>query len=478
MDANLKRKAIWKNLLVLSAVITLNYVSYNGLQNLQSSLHRDQGMGTISTSSRYVAFTLSSLFFSTVMIRVCGQKWTVTISLGSFLIWIAANGVGIWATMIPASIIGGLFSAPLWTAQGSYVTELAKEYAEITKQGTDKITTLFIGVFGAIYAFAPIISDTISNTILKKSVPVNYTEPTPEDIEEYCGINDCPWIESNSTLFEDPPASIVWTLVGIYAVFVVAAIIVSILFLDPLPKLVNVRAKGKMKDEIIIGLLAPLKLMRNYRLWLLVPINCYSSIMQSFRVAEYNGSWVTCALGIWMVGLVNIPGNIVMSPTNFLTGYVSKSIGRVIPIIFSSTVGLLVFLSLLLWNINVEDSWVFYTLSMGFGLSEGILDTIVQAAHGFVFPNDASASFAAYNFFWCITAAITYGYSYYICSDIKLYIVLFLLFIGFIVYMVLEWDMYNTKTVEIKDYVLDVEPKISSESTSHNKANYEMNTKF
>ena len=72
-----------------------------------SCVHVCTGMGTICTSVRYVTLVLSCVFVPSLMIRAITHKWTITVSFLGFIIWMAANGYGVWATMIPASIING-----------------------------------------------------------------------------------------------------------------------------------------------------------------------------------------------------------------------------------------------------------------------------------------------------------------------------------------------------------------------------------
>ena len=78
--------------------------SYSGVYGLSVSI---SGMGTICTSIRYVTLVLSCIFVPSIMIRWISHKWTITVSFIGFILWMAANGVGIWETMVPASIING-----------------------------------------------------------------------------------------------------------------------------------------------------------------------------------------------------------------------------------------------------------------------------------------------------------------------------------------------------------------------------------
>lgn len=147
LDVRAYKKRVWKNIILMSCIFLLNFISFGGLMALQSSLHIDQGMGVICTSLLYFFLVLSCLFLPKPLIFWLGHKWVVTLSLIGYILWMFANGYGVWGTMIPASIIVGICGAPLWTAQCSYFTELGKQYAAITNQDESGVIALFFGVF-------------------------------------------------------------------------------------------------------------------------------------------------------------------------------------------------------------------------------------------------------------------------------------------------------------------------------------------
>ena len=441
----ISEKKIIKNVLVLSTVFLLVYCSYNGLFAIQSSLHIQEGLGTASASSRYVAYAASSLFFSPVMIQVCGHKWSISISLFSFLLWIAANGYGVWATMIPASVLNGIFSAPLWMSQGSYLTLMAKEYALQTGKVTDRIITLFFGIFVTFHASGYVIGDVVSNTVLRNAPPENYTLPGQEEIEENCGMNDCPWNEVNITTLEEPPESVVWSLVAVYIIFTILSILVSIFLLDPLPKYLQKEQKP-LKEEVGSLLLSVIRLFKSHKMWLLMLFNTHSALYTAFKNADFNRSWVTCSLGIWMVGLVSIPHSIIGAFGGFTCGFVARAIGRVIPMVISILFGFTSFVWLALWTINNTETWVFFTVVSTMAVHDALLEPILQSMHGIIFPDNTEGAYGCYNFFWCLAAAVTYAYNYYVCTDIKLYILFASLALGSVSFAILEWEIWKTKS--------------------------------
>jgi len=68
-----------------------------------------------------------------------------------YVLWMAANGYAVWGTMVSASVLLGICSSILWTAQGSYLTIVAHKYAELTQETSSAVMARFFGLFFAVY---------------------------------------------------------------------------------------------------------------------------------------------------------------------------------------------------------------------------------------------------------------------------------------------------------------------------------------
>ena len=142
-----EKNRILRNIFLISFAFLLNFTAFQGLSRLQSSLHRTEGMGVINSSVLYAALMLSCMFVPKLLISAIGHKWTIPLSFCGYILWMAANGYAVWATMVPASIIVGLCAAPLWTAQCSYFTKLGTRYAVLNKEKEHSVVTRFFGYF-------------------------------------------------------------------------------------------------------------------------------------------------------------------------------------------------------------------------------------------------------------------------------------------------------------------------------------------
>ena len=75
-------------------------IYFKGLQRLQSSLHRDKGMGTTNMAVLYMALVVSCLFFNYPVINKIGHKWAMFLGFLGNIIWMAADGVGRWVIIM------------------------------------------------------------------------------------------------------------------------------------------------------------------------------------------------------------------------------------------------------------------------------------------------------------------------------------------------------------------------------------------
>ena len=146
LESKLEKKQIMKNIFLISFAFMLIF-NVGGLNMIQSSLHRVEGMGVITTSVSYASLMLSCMFLPKMVIKLIGHKWTIALSFWSFILYIAANGYAVWATMITASVIMGVCAAPLWAAQCSYFTISGKRYAVLNNEDEKAVVSRFFGIF-------------------------------------------------------------------------------------------------------------------------------------------------------------------------------------------------------------------------------------------------------------------------------------------------------------------------------------------
>ena len=150
---HLQKRRLVKNVILLGIGFFMNFMAFKGLAQLQSTLNRDQGMGVITHSILYGVFVLSSLLLPKFVIGLLGHKWTICTSVIGYIIWMAANGYAVWATMVPASILIGMGGGCIWPAQSAYITKAGVAYARLSHQEESVVIGRFFGITWALIDF-------------------------------------------------------------------------------------------------------------------------------------------------------------------------------------------------------------------------------------------------------------------------------------------------------------------------------------
>jgi hypothetical protein len=142
---------ILRNVIVLSLGMMCLFTAFNSIAILQSSLNKDDNVGTGGLAIVYGALMISCMFVPTFVIAHLGCKWTIAASMVTYIVYMAANFHAAWWTIAPASVVIGLGAAPLWSAKCTYLTETGKWYAKMTGATADDVTNRFFGIFFMIY---------------------------------------------------------------------------------------------------------------------------------------------------------------------------------------------------------------------------------------------------------------------------------------------------------------------------------------
>nr|XP_003419261.1 protein unc-93 homolog A isoform X2 [Loxodonta africana] len=410
-----------KNVLVVSFGFLLLFTAYGGLQNLQSSLNSEAGLGVTSLSTLYGAILLSSMFLPPLLIKKFGCKWTIAGSMCCYVAFSLGNFHASWYTLIPTSILLGLGGAPLWSAQCTYITILGNRHAEEARRKPAKdVVSQYFGIFFLIFQSSGVWGNLISSLVFGQT-------PT-----QGCGL---------------------------LAVLLVAVVLEPIQ--DPQQK-----SEGE-KLHLWSNLLATFKLLRDPRLRLLILLPMYSGFEQGFLAGDYTKSYVTCALGIHFVGYVMICFSATNALCSLLYGKLSQYTGRVAIYVLGALTHLCCIIALLLWKPYPDQLAVFFIFSALWGLSDAVWQTQNNALYGTLFEKNKEAAFANYRLWEALGFVIAFGYSTYLCVYTKLYILLGILIVTMVAY----------GTVERLEAKTQIKP-LAKEQTNQAQEEEEMQTKM
>jgi hypothetical protein len=147
----LRRKSIYKNLLVFSFSYLLQFSAINGLHNLQSTLNSHANLGIITLLVSSITFMISCLFLPIILCKLAGFKWSLVCAQLGCLFFIVANYFGTFGTLLPSAPLYGASLSVIWIFQGSFIAHLSNEYAHLTKRNKEKVMMKFYAIFMIIF---------------------------------------------------------------------------------------------------------------------------------------------------------------------------------------------------------------------------------------------------------------------------------------------------------------------------------------
>ncbi|KAM4865794.1 protein unc-93 homolog A isoform 1-T1 [Thomomys bottae] len=427
-----------RNVLVVSFGFLLLFTAFGGLQNLQSSLYSEDGMGVATLSSLYGAVLLSSMLLPPILIKQCGCKWTIVGSMCCYVAFSLGNFQASWFTLIPTSVLLGLGAAPLWSAQCTYLTVLGTWHAEKTGQLGKDVVNQYFGIFFLIFQSSGVWGNLISSLVFGQT-PTG--ESVSEEQLESCGARDCLMVSAALNSTQGPSQPLIYMLLSVYTVSGVLAILLIAIFLEPLEDFESSRKEEQGKPTPFwTTLLSTFRLLRDGRLRLLVLLPLYSGLQQGFISGEYTRSYTTCALGIHFVGYVMICFSGTTSVCSLLYGKLSRHTGRAAIYALGAVTHLSCIITLLLWHPRPTQMAAFFLLPSLWGLSDAVWQTQNNALYGVLFEKKKEAAFANYRLWEALGFVIAFGYSSFLCVSTKLYILLGTLTVAMLAYGLVEYQ--------------------------------------
>ncbi|KAG8184975.1 hypothetical protein JTE90_020021 [Oedothorax gibbosus] len=281
----------------------------------------------------------------------------------------------------------------------------------------ESVTARFFGCFGAMYYTAQVWSNLMSYYILRVGIKDNVTLAT----NQYCGAHYCN-VELDGAVddIDEISPSTRYLLIGITVTLSVASSLLVLIFLDPL----DTRDDEEKVTFTLKHAMATFNQLKKKEQLFIVPLSMFSGMAQGFYTADFTKSYVQCAWSISHVGLVAVFFGLAGGISSTISGYSVKYAGRK-PVVF---VGLALHLGmdifLLMWHPNAESPYLFYLTAALYGATVGIIWSQLQAFYGLLFKKNEEAAFATYYFCSSMGWTLSFAYSDYLCTSIKIYILM------------------------------------------------------
>ncbi|KAL5276959.1 unc-93 family protein [Megaselia abdita] len=436
---------ILKNITVISFAFMIQFTAFQGTANLQSSINAEDGLGVISLSAIYAALVISCIFLPTLLIKRLTVKWTLVFSMLCYAPYIAFQLFPKFYTLIPAGILVGLGAAPMWASKATYLTQVGQVYAKISEQAVDAIIVRFFGFFFLAWQTAELWGNLISSLVLSSGA---HGGEESTDLSQ-CGANFCS--AGGDSNIKRPPDHEIFEISMIYVACIIVAVAIIAIFLDPL-KRYGEKRKGSQSAQEISGielLAATFRQMKKVNQQLLIPLTVFIGMEQAFIGADFTQAYVACALGVHQIGFVMICFGVVNAICCLLFGSIMKYIGRIPIIILGLVVHFTILVVLLFWKPNPDQPLIFYAMSGLWGVGDSVWQTQINGLYGLLFRRNKEAAFSNYRLWESAGFVIAYAYATTLCANVKLYVLLGVLAVGFIGYVIVE-IRHNKKQKRLK----------------------------
>ncbi|KAL4223291.1 Ion channel regulatory protein UNC-93 [Mactra antiquata] len=418
-----------RNVYVLSGAFTAIFTAYLAIQNLQSSLNQEAGLGLISLSSMYACIILSGIL-APAIINAFGEKKILIVSFICHVIYTGTNFYPTFATLIPSSVLLGLTAGPMWTSQSVYLSEMAYSYALNCAKDGHSILSRFNGIFFAMFETTQITGNLISSLVLQQG---SYNSSAENETIKYCGKDDCPMNVNSTTLIEEPDRHVVYILLGIFLACDCVGVLLTAVFLPPLKK-----SSQKQTTNILRSLASCGKALGDVNLLLLVPLIMFMAMEQAILWTDYTKAFISCPIGIQKIGFVMATYGASTTVSALLFSRLSKYTGRYILFFIAGFVNLGTFIALYLWVPSSDDIVYIFVLPILWGLSEGIWQTQSNALVALLFADKKGPAFANYHTWKAVGFTITFVYGNFLCVSTKLFIAITLLIVSMTLYGIVE----------------------------------------
>ncbi|XP_059157541.1 uncharacterized protein LOC131941910 [Physella acuta] len=451
-ESSLEGKEI-KNTIVITFAFQIVFTAFNALQNLHSSLHDEESLGLICLSILYFTAIISSVLSPTI-IGLIGAKAVLVAYFLAHAVYVLANFYPSFATMVPAAIALGAFNGPAWTSQALYISANAYSFSKSSSASPYSILSRFNGFFFAMFATTQIVGNLVTSTVIRDGVGNKSEEVF---LFKYCGIDDCPYYE-NATQIEDPEAWVIDITLGFFMACALFGLLLVFFLLTPLPK-----SDWIQKVTIRSTTTSCFSVLLTTDMILLVPFMLFTSVEHAFLMATFTKAYVTCAIGIHMVGYVMAAYGATTPIFVFLFARLARIAGRFLLLTISMFTHIVLFIILFRWSPDEEDEALIFVIPMVWGVAESILLAQANSLITMLFPAQKEPAFANFHAWRSMGYCITFVNATYLCVSTKLILCIICSTLGLVLYVIVEIKtrMREKLVFEARDSIVSLPPSVT-----------------
>ncbi|KAL5011303.1 hypothetical protein ScPMuIL_009854 [Solemya velum] len=427
---------------VLSTSFLCVYTAYLAIQNLQSSLNKAGGLGTTSLAVLYCSGILSSSL-APLAIKTVGCKNVVIAAWLCHVIYTATNFYPHWWTLIPSSVILGTTSGFLWTTQGVYLSRFSFSLSE--RLGTDRNIHLnrLNGIFFSIYHVSGLSGNIISSTVLYQGSQ----NETRGNFSHVCGADICPG-SPNGDNFSESNSTLLYILLGIFLVCGLIGLLLTVFLLPAIDASLHMQSQS-----VGVSILACVRGLQDTRLLLLAPVMVFVAFNEGILWADYMKAYVSCPLGIRMVGFVMAVNGVVTTGVSLVVGRIAKYTGRQAMLATGLIINAGIACIMLSWQPEPNHIVYIFLIPAFWALAGSIWKIQMNVTLAAMFPDRLETTFALFQSLKACGYASSFMFSTTTCVSVKLYTTLALILISSISYTATEIKHARLKS---STYVLEL----------------------
>eukprot|EP00731_Ephydatia_muelleri_P023210 Em0015g793a len=361
----------YTNIYGLGASIFFLSCGFGGLRNIQSSINSNAGLGVVTLSILYALFMVSSLY-TPGLINAFGTKYVYLAGVSGYFLYTAANYYSTWYTLIPACVIAGLASGPVWAASRVHIIQVAIEMAPFLKESRDTVISQFVGIVYLAFQLSSVPGNLASSLILYLTDKDAYGNSTLNTTNASLCTAGTRKIEQKY----------IYMLISVYMAFMTASLVIAALTVDNTRRAQKQSWKAKIKTVFDVEVF---KMLFTWKMALIFPMGMYAGMELSYFTGTFAKDYISNCLGVSQVGFVLIVFGAASAIMSGFIGRLIKYVPHFVFIIVAGLVsaGLLVFL--LLWN-PVPSYAMVYSFALIWGLTDSVWDTLSSGFIALLFP--------------------------------------------------------------------------------------------
>eukprot|EP00731_Ephydatia_muelleri_P023231 Em0015g814a len=350
--------------MVSARAFSSSLCGFGGLRNIQSSINSNAGLGVVTLSILYALFMVSSLY-TPGLINAFGTKYVYLAGVSGYFLYTAANYYSTWYTLIPACVIAGLASGPVWAASRVHIIQVAIEMAPFLKKAETTVISQFVGIVYLAFQLSSVPGNLASSLILYLTDKDAYGNSTLNTTNASLCTAGTRKIEQKY----------IYMLISVYMAFMTASLVIAALTVDNTRRAQKQSWKAKIKTVFDVEVF---KMLFTWKMALIFPMGMYAGMELSYFTGTFAKDYISNCLGVSQVGFVLIVFGAASAIMSGFIGRLIKYVPHFVFIIVAGLVsaGLLVFL--LLWN-PVPSYAMVYSFALIWGLTDSVWDTLSSA---------------------------------------------------------------------------------------------------